>query len=91
MQTLYSGDGYICAYDSAGTLYCWGQASGTPTIVTVATPFVSPQSSQGIPSGPIAHLSSQGGGYGVAPSALRYITTSGVLVDGYPVVTQICP
>ena len=88
IQTLHGGDAFSCAVDGTGTPYCWGQATGSPLIVQEATLFVNPS---GPPSGPIAHLTSLGGDYGTAPTSLRYITTSGVLVSGSVVVSQVCP
>jgi hypothetical protein len=86
-SAIFVGYGFACAVDVSGSLSCWGDATGTPTIAAEAVPFTNLQAS--VPSGPIAFVSGYAaGGFN---SQLNYITASGVLVSGPSVVSQICP
>ncbi|HEY2510426.1 MAG TPA: hypothetical protein VGI39_06210, partial [Polyangiaceae bacterium] len=87
VQSIFLGYGYACALDSKGAASCWGDKTGTPSIAPEAIPFSNQISTT--PSGPILFLSGYGsGGFN---SQLIYITSSGVLVNGYNVVNQMCP
>jgi hypothetical protein len=88
VTALAIGDDFACAVGTGKAVQCWGTATGTPVLVAEAVPFVNPQAINGVPSGPVTSLSAQGDGF---QTQLKYITTSGVYVNGTQVVTQVCP
>jgi hypothetical protein len=74
-----------CALDGAGTVWCWGAAAAGSTFTPVAAPFS--QYVSGVPTTGVTHLSAIGEGFG---DSLRYVTSSGVYVDGTHVATPSC-